>query len=296
MTVEVVREYRTEDGLGAMLWKKIYAMSYARAHNKLFQDVPWDWFLIHPSDRVDDEEDPMYEELLHKFNNVLLNPWRDVDFSSLRDAVLCPHVGEGASERGGWADEPNDYCLRLAPNFNKFDGVHNSVVIHIRRGNVVPENPRWIPDTFYVEVLKNLSATTEQLGLHNPRVVVLTDSSSRRYRPSPLSARQVKMWGQPYLHADNDGFYPQTVADFSQLRRVCPELWIMDSLPTYEAFELMVTAAVLVPGNSSFSQAAALLSKNKVVTIPTSMQSSGSYNSFAGTVGRFDEQGKLCLF
>ena len=32
--IEVVKEFKTTDGLGAMLWKKIYAMSYAKYHNK----------------------------------------------------------------------------------------------------------------------------------------------------------------------------------------------------------------------------------------------------------------------
>ena len=39
-----------------MLWKKIYAMSYAKYHKKIFKDTPIDWFLIHKSDGIDGED------------------------------------------------------------------------------------------------------------------------------------------------------------------------------------------------------------------------------------------------
>jgi len=67
----IVKEFKTMDGLGAMLWKKIYAMSYAKYHKKIFKDTPIDWFLIHKSDGIDGEDDPKYKDLMYKFNNVL---------------------------------------------------------------------------------------------------------------------------------------------------------------------------------------------------------------------------------
>ena len=51
----VVEEFHTTDGIGAMLWKKIYAMCYAYKYNLLFKDKPFNWFLIHPSDNAEDE-------------------------------------------------------------------------------------------------------------------------------------------------------------------------------------------------------------------------------------------------
>ena len=42
--VEVVKEFKTKDGLGAMLWKKIYSMCYAYEHKLLFQNSPFDFF------------------------------------------------------------------------------------------------------------------------------------------------------------------------------------------------------------------------------------------------------------
>ena len=68
---EIVKEFKTTDGLGAMLWKKIYAMSYAKHYRKLFQDTPIEWFLIHESDGIDGESDPKYFELMNKFNKLL---------------------------------------------------------------------------------------------------------------------------------------------------------------------------------------------------------------------------------
>ena len=36
--IKIVEEFQTTDGIGAMLWKKIYAMSYAYQHKMLFKD------------------------------------------------------------------------------------------------------------------------------------------------------------------------------------------------------------------------------------------------------------------
>lgn len=286
---EVVKEFPTDDGLGAMLWKKIYAMSYAKYHNKLFEDTPFKWFLIHSSDKVKSEDDPKYAEMLDKFNNILLNPWKDIDFDSIPDKTLCPHVGLG------WPWEPGingetDY-LQSAPEFNKFsDTVHNSIVIHIRRGNAVPENPRYTEDKFYFNLLKDIPKIIEDLQLDNPRVIITTDATNGELY-TPVGEKQKMFNCQPFLYKDEFGRYPTTGIDIDLLKSAYPNIEIIDDLDTYDAFILMLTAKVLIVGSSSFSQSAGLLSTNMVIAMQNKENMNPSWNIFKNKVGQLDKWG-----
>ena len=53
-------------------------MSYAYHHNLLFEDTPFDWFLVHESDRVHNSEE--YKLVMNQFNNLLYNPWSEINF------------------------------------------------------------------------------------------------------------------------------------------------------------------------------------------------------------------------
>ena len=53
----IVKEFKTIDGLGAMLWKKLYAMCYAYEKSLLFEDTEVLEYIVHPSDMVYEEED-----------------------------------------------------------------------------------------------------------------------------------------------------------------------------------------------------------------------------------------------
>lgn len=286
---EVVKEFPTDDGLGAMLWKKIYAMSYAKYHNKLFEDTPFKWFLIHSSDKVKSEDDPKYAEMLDKFNNILLNPWKDIDFDSIPDKTLCPHVGLG------WPWEPGingetDY-LQSAPEFNKFsDTVHNSIVIHIRRGNAVPENPRYTEDKFYFNLLKDIPKIIEDLQLDNPRVIITTDATNGELY-TPVGEKQKMFNCQPFLYKDEFGRYPTTGIDIDLLKSAYPNIEIIDDLDTYDAFILMLTAKVLIVGSSSFSQSAGLLSTNMVIAMQNKGNMNPAWNTFKNKVGQLDKWG-----
>lgn len=286
---EIVKEFKTMDGLGAMLWKKIYAMSYAKHTGKLFQNTPIDWFLIHESDDINGEDDPKYQDLLERFNNVLYNPWQDIDFDTIPYKVLCPHVGAGA-EPPGFTNE-TDFLLE-APAFNKFsDMTHNSIVIHIRRGNAIPENPRYVPDEFYVNVLKNIPNIIEKYGLEYPEVIICTDATNNNFVPKGYE--QERMWHQPHLYKDNSGSYPHTSIDFDLLKSVYPNVKIIDNLDTYDALILMITAKMLIVGNSAFSQSAGLLSTNMVIGMPFKFGMSNKLNIFKNKVGELDIKGNL---
>jgi hypothetical protein len=287
---EIVKEFPTDDGIGAMLWKKIYAMSYAKQQNKLFEDTPLKWFLIHSSDNIKSEDDPKYAEMLEKFNNVLLNPWKDIDFDSIPDKTLCPHIGLGWSHAPGIIAETD--FLDYAPEFNKFsDTVHNSIVIHIRRGNAVPENPRYTEDKFYFNLLKDIPKIIQDLQLDNPRVIITTDA--RNEEPyTPVGEKQKMFNCQPYLHKDEFGRYPTTGIDIDLLKSAYPNVEIIDYLDTYDAFILMLTAKVLIVGNSAFSQSAGLLSTNMVIAMPPKEGMSHILNRFKNKVGQLNKEGR----
>lgn len=286
---EVVKEFPTDDGLGAMLWKKIYAMSYAKYHNKLFEDTPFKWFLIHSSDKVKSEDDPKYAEMLEKFNNILLNPWKDIDFDSIPDKTLCPHIGLGWSHPPGIIHETD--FLDYAPAFNKFsDTVHNSIVIHIRRGNAVPENPRYTEDEFYFNLLKDIPKIIEDLQLDNPRVIITTDATNGELY-TPVGEKQKMFNCQPFLYKDEFGRYPTTGIDIDLLKSAYPNIEIIDDLDTYDAFILMLTAKVLIVGSSSFSQSAGLLSTNMVIAMQNKGNMNPAWNTFKNKVGQLDKWG-----
>ena len=52
-----VKEYVLMDGIGAQLWRKIYAMSYAKHNSLVFEDTPITDFLVHESDKINNDEE-----------------------------------------------------------------------------------------------------------------------------------------------------------------------------------------------------------------------------------------------
>jgi len=289
---EIVKEFKTTDGLGAMLWKKIYAMSYAKHYGKLFENTPIDWFLIHESDGIDGEEDPKYLELMNKFNNVLFNPWQDIDFDKIPYKTLCEEVGLGALPPGYAKNNADTEFLKEAVHFNKFqDIVHNSIVIHIRRGNAIPENPRYVPDEFYENVLKQIPLIIDKLKLDNPEIIICTDSTNNSFYPKGHA--QERMWGQPHLYKDNDGSYPHTSINVDLFKSIIPNIIIKDDMDTYDSLVFMLTAKVLIVGNSAFSQSAGLLSNNYVIGMPPKHGIDPRHNDFKNKVGQLDTMGNL---
>jgi hypothetical protein len=204
------------------------------------------------------------------------------------DKTLCPHVGLGWSHQPGIIHETD--FLESAPAFNKFsDTVHNSIVIHIRRGNAVPENPRYTSDEFYFNLLKQIPEIINDLQLDNPRVIITTDATNGELY-TPVGDKQKMYNCQPYLHKDELGRYPTTGIDRELLKNAYPNVEIIDDLDTYDAFILMLTAKLLIVGNSAFSQSAGLLSTNMVIGMPTGGMSV-QLNIFKNKVGQLDESG-----
>lgn len=285
---EVVREFKTRDGLGAMLWKKIYAMSYAKYHSKLFENTTLDWFLVHESDNIKTEED--YNNLLYKFNNVLFNPWGHIDFDKIENKTLCTEVGAGAPPPGMYPGLP--YFLDAGPYFNKFsDQTHNSIVIHIRRGNAIPENPRYVPESFYVNLLSDIQKLVDKLSLINPEIIICTDATNSNTVFYPKGEDQQQMWRQPHLYENSAGGYQLTTLNTELLKNVNKNIKIFSNLDTYDTFILMLTAKVLIVGNSALSQSAGILSSNYVVAMPPKKGMDPNLNYFKNKVADLDPFG-----
>jgi hypothetical protein len=289
---EIVKEFKTMDGLGAMLWKKIYAMCYSKYYGKLFQNTPIDWFLIHESDNIVDESDPKYLDLLNKFNNVLYNPWANIDFEQIPYKRLCTNVGAGAEAPGFAKHDYDKDFIKEGPTFNKFvNATHNSIVIHIRRGNAIPENPRYVPDEFYENVLKQIPEIIDKLKLDNPKIFICTDSTNNNF--SPKGFDQERMWHQPHLYKDNSGSYPHTSINADRFKNIIPDIIIKDDMDTYDSFIFMLTAKVLIVGNSAFSQSAGVLSTNSVIGMPEKNGMDHRHNHFKNKVAGLDPSGIL---
>ena len=307
--LETVKEYPTVDGIGAMLYKKIYAMSYAYHHKLLFHDTPLKGFLIHESDNITNRHE--YIHTLEQFNNLLFNPWGQINFDDITNKILSKRIGLGLGQTKygpGFVEQTN--FLLDAPVFNKIQSDEsNDIVIHLRRGNAIPENPRYTNDAFYLNLLSQISIISEKFNLDNPEVIICTDApneTGRKFNPEQVnrisemdvvhderragSAPVVQsiMWNQSYLHKDDNGEYPVISADFDEYRKVYPNIKIVNNISTYASFLLMLNAKVLIPANSSFSISAGLLSHNRVI-------SNTSHAVYRNRVGQLDYHGNVSI-
>lgn len=290
--IKIIQEFHTTDGIGAMLWKKIYAMCYAYKYKMLFKDRPFNWFLIHPSDHADDER--IYYDILYKFNHILYNPWKNINFDSF-EWELSDQIGQGAPAPG-FADH-HDFLLE-APVFNKnIQDNSNSVVIHMRRGNAVQHNPRFTHETVYVNILNQIDSICSQLDITNPRVILLTDAPDydTSYMPSKYDMKQYNMWHQPWLDKNENGEWPLVSIDWKLIVDAYPPIIIENKLSTYESFMLMLNAKLLIPAYSAFSQSAGLLTHNKVLAWPPKEGMDDQMNLFRNNVGFIDMFGNISL-
>jgi hypothetical protein len=303
---EIVQEFRTTDGLGAMMWKKIYAMSYAYHHKLLFQDTPFEWFLVHESDRIENREE--YKLVMNQFNSLLFNPWGNINFEKIPNKIISKRIGKGLGQTpyGPGFVQETDFLLN-APIFNKvLNDDTNNIVIHLRRGNAIPENPRYCADEFYINLLSQITLLFNKFNMGVPEVIICTDApgTPKTFKPNDeLSQQDVFghpsgqywMWGQPHLYKDENGEYPVTSANFDAFKEVYPLVKIVNTLSTYESFLLMLRAKVLITANSAFSQSAGLLSHNRVIGMPPKVGMSSLFNTFRNKVGVLDENGNILI-
>jgi hypothetical protein len=281
-----VKEYVLNDGIGAQIWRKLYAMSYAKYHNLVFEDTPIIDFLIHESDKINNDEEK--KELISKLVSVIHNPWKDIDFSNDQDYILCDKIGAAIPESQGMIT-PSEFTVS-ATDFNSITDCDNSIVIHIRRGNVIKENPRWISDEVYINILKNINLVVEKLEMINPKIIILTDAPDKEKYYTPINNTQKDMWQQPYLNPNESGAYITTSLDFDSIRSAYPDIEIVNKMNTYESFILMLRAKVLFVSRSAFSQSAGVLSKNNV------FEMFGSINGFKNTCGMVKEDGSIIFY
>jgi hypothetical protein len=264
---EVVKEVFLQDGIGAQLWRKLYLMSYAKYYNLLFEDTPITDFLIHESDKVHNEEEKI--EFINKFNTIIKNPWANIDFSNQDNFILSEKVGLGYEKlhlNAGVAPGPWPF-LEVAKEFSTIEKTENNVVIHIRRGNVIPENPRWVEESVYVDMLQRLPNFLKKLNIVPDRVIILTDAPDSNKKFKPINQNQLDKWRQEHLYKDENDSFDTISIDFKLLKDAYPGIEILNNLDTYTAFTMMMMAKVLITGRSAFSQAAGLLSKNTVLSI-----------------------------
>lgn len=264
---EVVKEVFLQDGIGAQIWRKLYFMSYAKYYNLLFEDTPITDFLIHESDKVHNEEEKI--EFINKFNTMLKNPWESIDFSNKDNFALSEKVGLGYEKlhlNAGIIPGPWPF-LEVAKGFSTIDKTENNVIIHIRRGNVIPENPRWVDESVYLEMLQQLPGFLEKINFVPEKVIILTDAPDSNKKYKPINQNQLDKWRQPYLHKDANDSFDTISIDFDLFRNAYPGIEILNNLDTYTAFNMMIMAKVLITGRSAFSKSAGLLSKNTVIPI-----------------------------
>lgn len=273
--MEYIKEFSILDGLGAQILRKIYAASYAKYYNLPFQDTPITDFLVHESDKI--KTDDQKRKLINDIFSLIEIPNDDVSGMD-----LCPLVGAGRLENQGLLSGGSVEFLNTASQFNKVNETDNNVVIHIRRGNLSPNNPRWISDEVYINLLNNLPELLDKLDIKPDRVIILSDGtdSHKIYKPDG----QHESWDQLFLYGKEQLISP---IKKNKLISVYPNLEILNNLDTYEAFLLMLKAKLLITSKSAFSLSAGLLSKNLVISVIGSAFYPDKF------IGFFDESGNI---
>jgi hypothetical protein len=189
-------------------------MSYAKYYNLLFEDTPITDFLIHESDKVHNEEEKI--EFINKFNTIIKNPWANIDFSNQDNFILSEKVGLGYEKlhlNAGVAPGPWPF-LEVAKEFSTIEKTENNVVIHIRRGNVIPENPRWVEESVYVDMLQRLPNFLKKLNIVPDRVIILTDAPDSNKKFKPINQNQLDKWRQEHLYKDENDSFDTISIDF----------------------------------------------------------------------------------
>lgn len=279
-----VKEFLMGDGIGAQVWRKVYAMAYAKHHNIDFEDTPITDFLIHESDNISTKEEK--DKMILDFSSLIKNPWSDVKFDD--SYVLCREIGAGLPETQG-ISQSKDF-IKSAVHFNTINESDNMIVIHLRRGNVIKENPRWIDEDVYVNILKSIDSISSQFNMTNPAVIILTDAPDEDKVYVPIDDYQKSLWEQPYLYKNEDGGYITKSFNFDALRKEFPKLKVVNKLNTYESFLLMLRAKVLIVSRSAFSQSAGMLSRNNVIDM------FGCVNGFANSKGHVGSTGNVSFY
>jgi hypothetical protein len=282
---EIVREFVIPDGIGAQFWRKVYAMAYAKYNNLFFDEFPVTNFLIHESDKINSEEEK--QEVIKNFYKAIDVPWPKVSKEITDNFKIHAGVGMGSIETQGTFIGSQEF-LSCAKSFNNISETDNSIVIHIRRGNVVEHNPRWIDDSLYVNLLKNIQTIKDKYHMGNPEIIILTDAPDEDKTYKPINSEEALKWNQPYLHANENGEYPIKSFNFDILRNEYPNLKVVNNLGTYESFLIMLRAKVLIISRSAFSKAAGALSKNNVIALD-----SAYHDYFSGLSGIVDSNGNI---
>ncbi len=276
---QIVKEFVIPDGIGAQFWRKVYAMSYAKYNGLFFEETPVTNFLIHESDRITTEEEKT--QLINSFYSTINIPWPKLEKSLIDSCEINKDVGAGATLTQGTHVGSQEF-LSCARSFSNIDITDNSIVIHIRRGNVIQENPRWIDDSVYINIIKNIDKIIDRYSMENPDVIILTDAPDEDKLYKPINSSESLKWNQPYLHANENGEYVIKSFNFDILRNEYPKLKVANNLSTYDSFLLMLRAKVLIVSRSAFSRTAGVLSKNNVIAVDSAY--TGTFSTLAGLV------------
>jgi hypothetical protein len=287
MKKEVVKEFLMNDGIGAQMWRKLYAMSFAYENDLVFDDTPITDFLIHESDNINTEDEK--NKTIKDFFGLIKNPWEEIKFLDSDEYELCLRVGAGLKDTQGMVREGSGF-LKSAVNFSNISGKNNSIVIHVRRGNITKENPRWIDDSIYDNILDNINLLVDKFNMDNPEIIILTDEIKSNKMYVPMNQDQSLIWARQGIPLTDDGGYMIYSSNFESIANKYPNVKIINNLNTIDSFLLMARSEVLIVSRSAFSQCAGLLSKNNVIGM------FNSANSFANQKGVISKNGNIVLY
>lgn len=262
---KIIKEYVLRDGIGAQISRKIHAMCYAKEMGYLFEDTPIDDFFNHPSDNINTAEDK--EIFIKKFSSLIKNPWSDINFNKLENKEYMNEI-----DRNGRPISYSTNYIRHSHNFSNIDpkNISNEIVFHIRRGNVLPNNPRWISEDIYIKMINLVPKIKDKLGIAELDVTIMTDSYDNDIHF--INGNEKDYWQQPFLIDPNMPKFKGAQYSF-KMSKINEESFqnlgikvnILKNLDTYESFLRMCNAKILVTSESAFNRAAAYLNKSYIL-------------------------------
>lgn len=145
------------------------------------------------------------------------------------------------------------------------------VAIHIRRGvssnHITPgeQFPRALPMKYFVDMLKNISESSDQK--HNLQVLIFTDAPSKTIKYKPLSFQKNR---NVEFSKDSSGKFRVIGEDFAILKATFPKIHfkIYRGGDPISAFRKILTSDHFVMSRSSLSFTAALYHQGKVYYPP----------------------------
>lgn len=258
------------DGIGGQFSRKLDAFAYAKRIGGDYYHRPISDLMWHPGDCFDIDNPKQKQKFINELNKFFEYNNPDVSIDEVEEAPM--RVGmvppsEQISTRG---------LLKKLP-------MQKKIVIHVRRGNIVPDqtiNPRYISDESYRKLFILLEQIIKDLRLQDHEIVILTDGPIDN--PEYISTPDHEYW-RTQIGMNVQGDITKLEPFNTEILNPNLNYTIINNICSLDAIRLMLSANWLIPGFSAFSTFVATGGHYNVIGNPRSMNTNGISGSWLDT-------------